>query len=76
MKGMALHGDETWTLRGIDQKHLESFEILCWRRIENISWTDIVINEVLNRAKEEWNNLCTITRTADWMVTPCVGTAF
>jgi hypothetical protein len=53
MKGMALHGDETWTLREIDQIHLESFEILCWRRIENISWTYLVKNEVLNRAKEE-----------------------
>jgi hypothetical protein len=36
---MALYGAETWTLRAVDQKHLESFEIWCWRRME-ISWTD------------------------------------
>jgi hypothetical protein len=35
-------GAETWTLRAVDQKHLESFEMWCWRRMENISWTDHV----------------------------------
>jgi len=40
----ALYGAETWTLRAVDQKHLESFEILCWRRMEKISWTDHVRN--------------------------------
>jgi hypothetical protein len=29
---MALYGAETWTLRAADQKHLESFEVWCWRR--------------------------------------------
>jgi hypothetical protein len=32
----ALYGVETWTLRA-DQKHLESFEMWCWRRMEKIS---------------------------------------
>jgi hypothetical protein len=26
---IALYGAETWTLRAVDQKHLESFEIWC-----------------------------------------------
>jgi hypothetical protein len=34
---VALYGAETWTLRAVDQKHLESFELWCWRRIEKIS---------------------------------------
>ena len=33
----ALHGAETWTIRAVDQKHLESFEMWCWRRMEKIS---------------------------------------
>jgi hypothetical protein len=33
----ALHRAETWTLRAVDQKHLESFEMWCWRRMEKIS---------------------------------------
>jgi len=41
---IALYGAETWTLRALDQKHLESFEMLCWRRMEKISWTDHVRN--------------------------------
>jgi hypothetical protein len=35
---IALYGAETWTLRAVDQKHLESFEMWCWRRMEKISW--------------------------------------
>jgi len=41
---IALYGTETWTLQATDQKHLESFEIWCWRRMV-ISWTDHVRNE-------------------------------
>jgi hypothetical protein len=55
---MALYGAETWTLRTIDQKHLGSFEMWCWRRMEKISWTDHVRKEeVLLRVKEQRNIL-------------------
>ena len=51
---MAFYGAETWTLRTADQKYLESIEMWCWRRMENISWTDYVrIVEVLQRVKQE-----------------------
>ena len=50
---IALYGAETWTLRAVDQKHLESFEMWCWRRMEKISWLNHVRNEeVLLRVKE------------------------
>jgi hypothetical protein len=39
---IGLYGAETWTLRAVDQKHLESIEMCCWRRMEKISWTDHV----------------------------------
>jgi len=42
---IALYGVESWTLRAVDQKHLESFEMWCWTRMEKISWTDHVRNE-------------------------------
>ena len=55
---MALYGAETWTLRAADQKYLESFEMLCWRRMEKISWTNHVRNEeVLLRVIEQRNIL-------------------
>jgi hypothetical protein len=44
---IALYGANTWTLQAVDQKHLESFEMWYWRRVEKISWTDHVRNEVL-----------------------------
>jgi hypothetical protein len=59
---------ETWTLRAVDQKHLESFEMWFWRRMEKISWTDHVRNEVLLRVKEKSNILHEISkRKANWI---------
>jgi len=34
---IALIGAETWALRAVDQKQLESFEMWCWRWMERIS---------------------------------------
>jgi hypothetical protein len=59
--GITLCGAETWTLRKVDQKYLESLELWCWRRMEKISWTDRVKNEeVLQRVKDERNVLLTM----------------
>jgi hypothetical protein len=60
---IALYGTETWMLQVEDQKHLESFEMSCWRRMEKISWTDNVRNEeVLLRVKEQRNILHEISK--------------
>jgi len=51
---VVLCGAEPWTLRTVDQKQMQSFEMWCWRRMERISWTDRVRNgEVLLRVKEK-----------------------
>jgi hypothetical protein len=61
---IALYGAETWTLRAVNQKHLESFEMWCWRRMEKISWTGHVRNE---EVKEQRNILHEISkRKANW----------
>jgi hypothetical protein len=59
---------KTWTLRAVDQKHLESFEMWCWRRIE-ISLIGRVRNEdVLLRVKEQRNILQEINKQkANWI---------
>jgi hypothetical protein len=64
-----LYGAETWTLRKVDQKYLESFEMWCWRRMEKINWIDRVRNEeVLQSVKEERNILHTLKRRqANWI---------
>jgi len=66
---IALCGAETWTLQAVDQKHLESFEMWCWRRMEKISWTDHVRSEeVLRRVKEQRHILHEIRkRKASWI---------
>ena len=51
---IALYGAETWTLRTVDQKHMESFEMWCWRRMEKKIWTEHARNEeVLLRVRAE-----------------------
>jgi hypothetical protein len=65
----ALYGAETWLLRAVDQKHLESFEMWCWRRMEKVSWTNHVRNEeVLLRATAQRNILHEISKwKANWI---------
>jgi len=65
----ALYGAETWTLQAVDQKHLESVEMWCWRRMDKISWTDHVRNKkVLIRVKEQRNILHEISKQkANWI---------
>jgi hypothetical protein len=60
---------EIWTLMKLDQKYLESFEMWCWRRMEEISRTDHVRNEeVLFRINEQRNILHEIgKRKANWI---------
>jgi hypothetical protein len=57
------------TLRAVDQKHLESFEMWHWRRMEKIGWTDNVRNEdVLLIVKEQRNILHeTSKQKANWI---------
>jgi len=66
---IALNGAETWTLRAVDQKRLESSRMWCWRRKEKTSWTDRVKNEeVLLRVKEQRNILYEISnRKTTWI---------
>jgi hypothetical protein len=56
-------------LWAVDQKHLESFEMWCWRRMEKISWTDHVRKEeVLLTVSEQRNILHEIRkRKANWI---------
>jgi len=54
------------------------FEMLCWRKMEKISWIECVrYKEVLHIVKEGRNTLHGINRRkAKWLVTFCVGSAF
>jgi hypothetical protein len=68
---------EIWTVWKRDQKPLERYQKLCWRRMKNTSWTDSVKNkEVLNTVKEYLNILHTTKRKeANWFFTSGVETA-
>ena len=71
--GVASYSDETWTLRKIDQKYFESFEMWCWKTKEMIILTDRVKHEeVLYRVNEEMS----ILRTRKWRKTNWIGHTF
>jgi hypothetical protein len=60
---ITLYGSEIWTLRNLQRKYLESFEMWCWRRMEKIKWSDKVTNEqVLQRIGEKRTLLNNILR--------------
>ena len=50
------YGAETWILRKVDQKYLESSEMWCWGRVE-IIWTERVNNEVVLHTVKEGSNM-------------------
>ena len=50
---IALYGSET--LRKLERKYLDSFEMWCWRRMEKIKWSEKVTNEqVILLRKANW----------------------
>jgi hypothetical protein len=51
---VTLYSADTWKLRKVDRKYLESFEVWCWRKTEKIIWTDRVRNEEVLRKKSQW----------------------
>jgi len=66
---IASRGAETWTLQAVDQKHLESFEMWCWRSTEKIRWTGhVTYEEVLLRVKKQRNILHEVSKQkANWI---------
>jgi len=49
-----LYGLETWTLKKEDVRKLEALEMWLWRRMEKMSWKDMITNEeVLRRVGVE-----------------------
>jgi len=54
---MVLFGAENLTLREADQKYLGSFEMWCWRRMEQISWIYHVRNEEVLLTVNEQRNI-------------------
>ena len=42
-----MYGSETGTLRKLERKYLENFEMWYWKRMEKIKWTKKVTNAVL-----------------------------
>lgn len=51
---VTMYGCESWTLKQADRRKIDSFELWCWRRLLNISWTEKRTNEsVLEEIKPE-----------------------
>jgi hypothetical protein len=55
-----LYCAENWTLRNLDQKYTENYEMWCWKMMAKDIWTHH--EEVLQNDKEERNVLQTIKR--------------
>src|SRR6218665_836105 len=59
---------EIRTMRKENITRLEAFEMKVWRKMEEISWTEHISNEVLKLVEEERSLLTIIrTRQRNWM---------
>jgi len=49
-----LYGCETWTIRTVEKRKLEAFEMWCYRKMLEIKWFERIMNEaILDRIKEK-----------------------
>jgi hypothetical protein len=72
-----LYDLENWTLRKVDQKYLESFEMWCWRRLEKIGWTDRVNNKYYMESSRKKYPTCNKKEgRINGSVTSCKETVF
>ena len=52
---IVLYGAESWTMRKLERKMIDSFELWCWRRLLRVTWIDRKINvRVIDNIKPEW----------------------
>ena len=36
---VVLYGCESWTIKKIEHRRIDAFELWCWRRIQRVPWT-------------------------------------
>ena len=36
---VVLYGCESWTIKEIEHRRIDAFELWCWRRIQRVPWT-------------------------------------
>lgn len=58
---VVLYGTESWAKLKANRRKVEVFEIWCWRKVLNNSWTEQVLNEeTYHRTNEKKSVLITI----------------
>ena len=69
VKTETLYGSENWTLRKLERKHFESFEMWCWRRMKKMKLSEKVTNEQVLESIGEKNTLLNniLRRKANWI---------
>ena len=52
---IVLYGAESWTMRKLERKMIDAFELWCWRRLLRLTWIDRKTNVwVIDNIKPEW----------------------
>ena len=52
---IVLYREESWTMRKLERKMIDAFELWCWRHLLRVTWTDRKTNVwVFDNIKPEW----------------------
>ena len=68
-EGLVLYGAETWTMRKVERKKVDAFEMWCWRRVTRVSWierTTIYGFSKTSSHNGHWNRGWPCSERAEW----------
>ena len=52
---IVLYGAESWTMRKLERKMIDAFELWCWRRLLRVTWIDRKTHVwIIDNTKPEW----------------------
>ena len=51
---VVMYGCKSWTIKKVECRRLDAFELCCWRSLLRVSWTTRRSNPVYPKGNESW----------------------
>ena len=50
-----MHGCENWTIKKVEHRRIDAFELRCWRRLLRVPWTARRSNQSILKGDQPWD---------------------